>query len=248
MVDWGANYNVNQTVYSGNDLLVPGAPPAEIVDRTLRPVDPTLDVAGMPITSSRPEHRLATSSVCTSGGAARSWPLREDRRRTPQQWIRGPIFRRPPDGHVEWVQHQLHLPQPTPITTWTSVDAAYRWVMAQLDPNAPVDPRTIKWLTPENKAAIEVTVNSRRDPSDPTSPVTSYTVSIHGEHGLIRLGDLQRSASRVLETLTHTLQFAELAELQGVPGVPLEPHTQQFADQLVTYMTTRRGQVVSRTS
>jgi len=153
----------------------------------------------------------------------------------------------PQTGTLSGCNINFICPNLTPITTWTSVDAAYQWVTAQLDPDAPVDPRTIKWLTPENKAAIEVTVNSRRDPADPTSPVTSYTVTIHGEHGLIRLGDLQRSASRVLETLTRTLQFAELAERQNVPGITLEPYTQQFADQLVTYITTRRGPVTGRT-
>ena len=84
---------------------------------------------------------------------------------------------------------------------------------------------------------------TRQDPADATSPVTSYTVTIHGEHGLIRLGDLQRSASRVLETLTHTLDFAELADEQGVPGITVQPYTQLFADQLITYVTTSRGPI-----
>ena len=135
------------------------------------------------------------------------------------------------------------LPHAAP---WGTVDSAYQWVMAQLDPNHPVDPITIGWLTDQQRAGIKVTVNPRATPGDDTSPVTSNTVTITGEHGLIRLGDLQRSAIRVLTMLTHSSQFADLAVNQGVPGIAVQPYTSLFAGQLVDYVTTRTGPVVSK--
>ena len=42
-------------------------------------------------------------------------------------------------------------------------------------------------LTDRRRAGIEVTINARAIPGDDTSPVTSYTVTITGEHGLVRL-------------------------------------------------------------
>jgi beta-glucosidase len=108
-----------------------------------------------------------------------------------------------------------------------------------------VNPIAIKALTPLNKAAITVTVNSRQNPADPTSAVTSYTVAVHGEHGLLRLGDLQRDAMQVLSTLTHTAAFAQLAALQGVNGVTVSPYTALFAGQLQNFMGASKDPVVA---
>ena len=117
--------------------------------------------------------------------------------------------------------------------------------MQQLDPHHLVDPITIGWLTDQQRAGINVTVNSRAIPGDDTSPVTSYTVTITGEHGLIRLGDLQRSAAQVLTMLTNSVAFTDLATSQGVAGITIEPYGSQFTD-LATYLTVERSKVRGR--
>jgi hypothetical protein len=247
MTDWGANYNVKQTVYSGNDLIMPGNTPAQIINAAITTTDPTFDLAGLPI-----YNYVQRTSVGNPIGA-HLW-----------KWgtlVAGPGGSKTYSVTVDGTTDLTQIPKSgtcltdinmqcnaltQPLATWGTVDNAYKWVMEQLDPNHPVDPITIGWLTDQQRAGIKVTVNSRATPGDDTSPVTSYTVTITGEHGLIRLGDLQRSATQVLTTLMHTSEFAQLASIQGVTGIAVQPYTGLFAGKLATYLTTALGPVRAR--
>ena len=53
-------------------------------------------------------------------------------------------------------------------------------------------------------------------------------MTITGEHGLIRLGDLQRNATRILQTLMHSSQFEQLASSKGVEGIHVGEYGELF--------------------
>lgn len=55
------------------------------------------------------------------------------------------------------------------------------------------------------------------------------------------LGDLQRSAMRVLNAAMQTTQFQQLAELQGVAGVEVGSYSSQF--DLSSPFTTKAAKV-----
>jgi len=57
MTDWGGSHGAVATMYSGNDLIMPGNNPAEVINATKK-VPPTIDVAGPPV---------YTTTVRTSG-------------------------------------------------------------------------------------------------------------------------------------------------------------------------------------
>lgn len=62
--------------------------------------------------------------------------------------------------------------------------------------------------------------------------MVAYTVAIKGDYPAqgypLRLGDLQRSAIRVLTTASQSSAFEELAGLNGVKGIKVGPYTSQF--------------------
>jgi hypothetical protein len=247
MTDWGANYRARQTVYSANDLIMPGNTPGQIINAAIAPTDPTFDLAGLPVYN----YVQRTSVGNPIGAHLWKWGT----------FVAGPGGSETYSETVDSTTDLTQTPQSGTCSTninmecnaltqalapWGTVDNAYKWVMEQLDPNHPVDPITIGWLTDQQRAGINVTVNSRAIPGDDTSPVTSYTVTMTGEHGLIRLGDLQRSAIRVLTTLTHTHQFAELAAKQGVDGIQVGPYGSLYDAQLTNYVSVQRSSVRTR--
>jgi beta-glucosidase len=60
----------------------------------------------------------------------------------------------------------------------------------------------------------------------------------------MRLGDLQRSAGRVLDTAMHSAQFAQLASINGVSGITATPYDSTLS--LVDWMTGATGPVVKK--
>ena len=247
MTDWGANYRVKQTVYSGNDMIMPGNTPGQITSAAITPTDPKFDLAGLPV-----YNYVQRSSVGNPIGAHLwNWGT----------FVAGPggsttysvtvddttdLARTPQSGTCTTNINMECNELTQPLAPWGTVDNAYKWVMQQLDPKHPVDPITIGWLTDQQRAGITVKVNSREVAGDDTSPVTSYTVTVTGEHGMIRLGDLQRNAARILTTLTRTRPFAELAESQQVRGIKVKPYGELFRRDLTTYLTVERGTVRRR--
>lgn len=55
-------------------------------------------------------------------------------------------------------------------------------------------------------------------------------IEITNAKATMRLGDLQRSAMRVLDVASQSAPFAQLAEIQGVSGITVSPYTSQFTN------------------
>lgn len=91
-----------------------------------------------------------------------------------------------------------------------SVDDAYKYVQSLLSGAA---------LTTAQKAAITLTNVVHATPGDGTTPVTAYTVVVKGNYTAtsypMRLGDLQRSAMRILNVVSQSAPFAQLAKNQA---------------------------------
>ena len=69
--------------------------------------------------------------------------------------------------------------------------------------------------------------------------MTAYTITLHGNYPVsydMRLGDLQRSATRILNIAMQSEPFQQLAAQHGVAGVQVGPYTSQFGD-LAQYVT-----------
>src|SRR4051794_5959421 len=144
MTDWGANYNTRATLYSGNDLIEPGGGAAEVTNMTVRPMDPTWDLAGLPVWRSASRVSLGNpigvifwswgTFVPTPGGSvaySRTVDSSPDLTQTPAS------------GTVTGVDINFQGGQLTPLAPWNTVDNAYHWVTSQLVPNAPTDPTYI---------------------------------------------------------------------------------------------------------
>lgn len=58
----------------------------------------------------------------------------------------------------------------------------------------------------------------------------------------LRLGDLQRSAMRILNVAMQSSPFAQLAQLKGVPGVQVSSYSAQFR-KLPDYLDTHKSRM-----
>lgn len=247
MTDWGANYRAKQTVYSGNDMIMPGNTPGQITGAAITTTDPTFDLAGLPVYNyvqrssvGNPigAHLWKWGTFVAGPGGSKSYSVTVDETTD--------LTKTPQSGTCSTNINMECNELTQPLAAWGTVDDAYKWVTQQLDPTHPVDPITIGWLTDQQRAGITVKVNSRETPGDETSPVTSYTVTITGEHGMMRLGDLQRNVSKILTVLTRTREFAKLAESQHVQGIKVRPYGDLFLRDLTTYLTVDRSPVRRR--
>ncbi len=121
----------------------------------------------------------------------------------------------------------------TPNGPYASVDAAYKDVTTLLASNA---------LDAGQKAGVTITDVVHATPGDDSSPVTAYTITLKGSYHVdMRLGDLQRSARRILTIAMQSEPFQQLAAQQGVTGVRVRPYTRQFGSlpQFVTVVRSR---------
>jgi len=126
----------------------------------------------------------------------------------------------------------------TPNAPFTSVQDAYAAVLALLAADNTA-------LTAEQKAGITVTDVVHQTPGDASSPVTAYTVVLSGTYPAsyaMRLGDLQRSATRILTIAMQSLPFQQLASIQGVPAIKVGPYTNQF-HHLPPFVTVHKSRV-----
>jgi len=120
--------------------------------------------------------------------------------------------------------------------SYASVADAYAATTSLLASNA---------LNNTQKAAITITDVTHATPGDDTTPVTAYTVVMKGNYPTsydMRLGDLQRSAMRILNIAMQSAPFDELASLQGVNGITVGSYTSQFHN-LQPVVTTTKGKV-----
>lgn len=233
MSDWGGSHDTTATLYAGNDLIEPGNAPQNVINATLK-VPPTIDIAGLPVvnktvTPTRTTYAWSFNGLTPSATGAETISTTVDSSTD--------LSKVPASGTttVDVINNQVF----TPNAKFTSVDDAYTQTAALLAGSA---------LTAAQKAGIAITDVVHADPADTTSPVTSYTVVVKGNYPAagwnMRLGDLQRSAIRVLTTVRQSAQFAQLASIQNVSGIKAVPYTKQFTD-LRSYVAVTKGKVTT---
>lgn len=233
MTDWGGSHGATATMYSGNDLIEPGGRPSDVVNATVK-ADPTIDVDGLPAYtrtvratgSSSYSYQLGGLTLAAGGASTVSTTVDSstDLSKTP---LSGTTT-------IDAINNQTYTANPK----FTSVDDAYKAVQTLLASTA---------LTAAQKAAITVTDVQYATPGDATSAVTSYKVNLTGNYPAadaytMRLGDLQRSAIRILTTASKTESFQQLAKQQGVKGISVGSYTGQFKN-LDPAVTTSKGRV-----
>ncbi|TXS39098.1 glycoside hydrolase family 3 protein [Streptomyces sp. OR43] len=220
MSDWGGSHGALTSMYAGNDLIEPGGNPAEIIN-AIKQVAPAIDVSGLPVynRTTRSNGRVSYNwqfgglTPSATGGTVVNTTV--DRNTD--------LSRVPRSG--ETVTDAINNQVFTPNAKFTSVDDAYRAVAALLAPDSTA-------LSAAQKAAISITGVQHATAGDVNSPVVAYTVALKGDYPAqgypLRLGDLQRSAIRVLTTASQSSSFEELAGLNGVKGIKVGPYTSQF--------------------
>ncbi|MFF1838037.1 glycoside hydrolase family 3 N-terminal domain-containing protein [Streptomyces sp. NPDC058231] len=222
MSDWGGSHSALTSMYAGNDLIEPGGNPSEVIN-SIKQVAPSIDVSGLPAYNKKTRSTGAVSYTWQLGGLTLSGTGGTAVTTTVDQ--KTDLSQVPQSG--ETVTDAMNNQVFTPNAKFGSVDDAYRAVTALLDPSSTA-------LTAAQKAAISITGVQHATASDDTTPVVSYTVKVTGDYPAqgynLRLGDLQRSAIRVLTTAAQSSSFEELAGLQGVHGIKVEPYTAQFKD------------------
>lgn len=232
MSDWGGSHDALATLYSGNDLISPGNAPQDVIDRLIK-AEPTLELSGLP---------AYNKTVRPTGGPTYTWMfggLRPSAAGTQLVTTRVDSttdFSATPLS-VTTVIDAMGNQKVTPDPAFTSVDDAYQRVQALLASTS---------LTAAQKAGISVLDVEHQVVGDPATPVVAYTVQLRGEYNTafdMRLGDVQRSAMNILGVVMQSSSFEQLATIQGVEGVKVEPYLEQFRD-LDNTLTQRHGPVV----
>ncbi len=228
MTDWGGSHGAVATMYSGNDLIMPGNNPAEVIYATKK-VPPTIDVAGLPVytttvrgTALRYSWVFGGFTPTATGTATISTTVDQN---TDLSNPQSGAFTTDANGQQVF----------TPVS-YASVADAYAATTGLLASNA---------LNATQKAAISLTDVTHATPGDDTTPVTAYTVVMTGNYPTsydMRLGDLQRSAMRILNVAMQSAPFDQLASLQGVNGITVGSYTSQFHN-LQPVVTTTKGKV-----
>jgi hypothetical protein len=226
MSDWGGSHSAVASMYSGNDLIEPGGNPNEVIN-AIKQSTPQIDVSGLPAYSqsgTRYSWSLGSLSLSATGTETVSTTVDQttDLTKVPLSGV----------TTTDAGGHQVFTPNPR----FTSVDAAYKAVTALLAGSA---------FNASQKAAVSITNVVHATPGDDTTPVTAYTVTLKGTYPAsydMRLGDLQRSAMRILNVAMQSEPFQQLAAQQGVTGIQTGSYTGQFAD-LTQFVTVDKGTV-----
>ncbi|KUN29683.1 hypothetical protein AQJ23_02695 [Streptomyces antibioticus] len=219
MTDWGGAHGATNTMYSGNDLIMPGGKPSDIVNATIKTA-PAVDLNGLPAytktvkTTGNPSYTFQLGALTLAAGGTTTVSTTVDSKTD--------LSKTPLSGTVtvDAINNQTY----TANAKFTSVDDAYRSVQTLLASTA---------LTAAQKAAITVSGVQYATAGDATTPVVSYTVNLSGTYPAentytMRLGDLQRSAVRILTTASNTSSFQQLAKKQKVKGISVGSYTEQF--------------------
>ncbi|MEV8036882.1 glycoside hydrolase family 3 N-terminal domain-containing protein [Streptomyces sp. NPDC086182] len=235
MTDWGGAHGATKTMYSGNDLIEPGGRPFDIVNATVK-ATPTVDVNGLPAYTKTVRSVGFTSYTFQLGGLTLAAGGTAGVTSTVDSST--DLSKAPLSGTtiIDAINNQTHTAHPK----YTSVDDAYRAVQELLASSA---------LTAAQKAAITVSNVQHATAGDTANPVTAYTVTLTGNYPAagaytMRLGDLQRSAIRILTTASRTTSFQQLARSRNVGGISVGSYTRQFKylDPMVTSTRSRVDQ------
>ncbi|WGL52349.1 glycoside hydrolase family 3 N-terminal domain-containing protein [Nocardioides sp. BP30] len=232
MSDWGGSHDATATMYAGNDLIEPGGAPQNIIN-AIEKQAPVIDVAGLPVYT-KTVSPTRTTYAWQFGGLTPSATGTQ----TITTTIDGTtdLSKQPASGTatVDVINNQTFVADPK----LGSVNDAYNYVTALANSSA---------LTAAQKAAITITPLTYNIAGDPTSGVTSYSVTIKGNYTAtsypMRLGDLQRSVSRILNVVMQSAPFQQLATNQGVKGVSVKSYDAQF--DLPSILSSSLGSVVS---
>jgi beta-glucosidase len=235
MTDWGGAHGAVDTMYSGNDLIEPGGNPDEVVAATKK-VAPAIDVTGMPAYNksvinfgsfSFTSYAVSLGSLTLSASGDRTVSTTVDQNTDLTKVPLSGTTSTDASGATAF----------TPNAPFGSVDAAYKDATALLASSA---------FSADQKAAISITNVVHATPGDSSSPVTAYTVTLTGSYHIdMRLGDLQRSATRILTVAMQSEPFQQLAAMHGQRGITVAPYTNQFAD-LEQFVTVDRSEVKGR--
>lgn len=204
MSDWGGSHSPVRSMYSGNDLIMPGSGAAEVINALYR-VTPAMDVAGLPVYS-RTVMQWGSMQFVRFTWQLNGLTLSATGSETVSTTV----------DETTDLSNPLSTDQGEPVS-YASVDDAYQAVQALLSGSA---------LNATQKAAIAVT-----DVVETDGVVTSYTVVMKGNYPSsfdMRLGDLQRSAANILNVAMQSAPFEELAANQGVDGISVGSYTDQF--------------------
>lgn len=218
MTDWGGSHDATATMYAGNDLIEPGNNPGDII-KTIRKAPPTIDVTGLPAYTKTTfatvpafnTTTLAVNGFTLAAGGGQTLSTTVDSTTDLSKTLSTNV-----------VYDAIFNQTTSPVPGYASVNDAYNAVQTLLN-----DPAVM----PAQKAAIAITDVVHQDPSDASSPVTSYTVTLTGDYSTVfpmRLGDLQRSVSRILTIVMQSAPFEQLAKNQGVSGVTAKSYDAQF--------------------
>lgn len=236
MTDWtGIRAGAINTMYAGNDLIMPGGNPGEMINETIQRA-PDLDVNGLPVYTRREQlfgtfvwvtHFWGFNGITPSATGAESFTTTVDETTDLTQIPASGTFTR----------NEINNEIFTPRAPYASVDEAYREISTYLSTAGQGGWGSSAALTTQQAAGITLSNVVREDPSDQTSPVVSYTVTVRGDYSAdgynMRLGDLQRSAANVLNIVMQSASFQMLADQQGIPGVNVGVYGDGDAEQFL---------------
>ncbi|MDR1428198.1 MAG: fibronectin type III-like domain-contianing protein, partial [Bifidobacteriaceae bacterium] len=240
MTDYGScSNNPIAHNYAGVDLVEPGGGYTGVIN-AMRAVPPSFDVWGFPVFSyteffpgfGSTTYAWGGFNLSTTGAETESYMVNDSSIASAQMASR-PVAQIPGGSD-----------------TFADAQAAYDAVTQYI---AALPTGGFGGLTANQKASISTFVDlcsdgtgpdnnpSALDPC-PTGNVSQYTVTLTGYYNTggmtLRLGDLQRSATRVLNTVTKSAGFQELADLRGIAGIDVQPYSSLF-DNLADYVSTQ---------
>jgi beta-glucosidase len=233
MSDWGGSHSPVGSMYAGNDLIEPGGNPGEVIDATKK-VTPTIDVTGLPAYNAT-ILQFGTFSFTSYAWSFGSLGLSASGDQTISTTVNGSTnLSQVPLSGTTGVDGVFK-----PNAPYVTVDAAYKALVALL-----ANPGT--GLSADQKAGVTFTNVVHATPADASSPVTSYTINLKGSYNVdLRLGDLQRSATRILNIAMQSEPFAQLAAAHGISHITVKPYTRQFGG-LDQFVTVRKSPVVRK--
>lgn len=233
MTDWTGvgQSGVVPTLYSGDDIIMPGNNPAQVINAILL-VQPSIDFNGTPVyiksvTPTRTSYTLQTGGLALAATGAETVSTVVNASTDLSKISESSLVT------TDAINNQTVAQVPAYLT----VDGAYQAAVALRDA-----------LNATQKAAITISDVVNATSGDTSTPVVSYKVTMKGNLPTaaarsLRLGDVQRAASAVLGVVMNSAPFAELATLRGVSGITAKSYTAQFSN-LNDFVTSTNGKVI----